>query len=159
MEALGAGGLLFVIVAGLVILAAALGQWLAFRRRESLLSRPQLVLRLVTAALLLAVLGLSVYGVVSQTAQAGQALAPAERIAVVRAAVVYWSVVIGLLMAAVVMALLDLRYLRATRHRVRATMYENMARLQQDLRAAQAQRQAPPPSQEEAGEPSAPPPP
>jgi len=148
---LSAGGYVFVVLAGLVILGAAASQLLAYRRGQSLLSRAQLVLRLGTALMLLAVLGLSIYGGYRQPAALDAAMPPAERLHELQAATLFWTAVILLLLAAVVMALFDLRYVRASQHRARANMYRNLARLQEVLRTqAEAHKSA---AEEPDGEP------
>ena len=140
---MGNGGYVFVVIAALVIFAAAVGQVFSYRRGQSLLTMPQLLLRLGTALALLSVLGLSVWGVAVQGQWIGRPeLSETERVALVRGAAGFWTVVILLLVAAIVMALFDLRYVRAAQHRVRATMYQNMAKLQAEIRAQAEKRKA-----------------
>lgn len=140
---MSAGGYVFVVLAGLVILAAAVSQILAYRRGHSLLSRGQFLLRLGMALALLAVLGLSVYGVYRQPAELGAGLSDAERLQALQGATLFWTAVILLLLAAVVLAFFDLRYVRASQHRARAAMYRNLARLQEALRAQAEARKSP----------------
>lgn len=139
---MSAGGYVFVVVAGLVILAAAASQVLAYRRGQSLLSRAHFLLRLGTALVLLVVLGLSVYGVYRQPAELGAGRSEAQSLEALQGAAVFWTVVIVLLLAVVVLAFFDLRYVRASQHRARAAMYRNLARLQEALRAQAEAHQA-----------------
>lgn len=141
------GGLIFVLVAAAVIIVAAAGQVLAYRRGRALLTRAQLTLRLVMALLLLAVLALSLYAMASPENLLPAGMSRAERLSQMRAVTavtVYWSAVTVLLLATMVLAVIDLRYVRAAQHRVRATMYRSLAKLEQELQAqaeAKARRQ------------------
>ena len=138
------GAYVFVVIAAFVIFFAALGQVLAFRRGQSLLARPQLLLRLGTALALLSVLGLIAWGVAAQTRLPLVLMGPtvSERLGLLRSAAGFWTAVMLLLVAAIVMALFDLRYVRAAQHRVRATMYQNLAQLQAEIRAEAEKRKA-----------------
>lgn len=139
---MGYGGYAFVAIATAVILLAALSQILSYRRGQSFLARGQLLLRLGTALALLAVLGLTVYGTTAQAQWSAKQLSRPEALSLARGAAAYWTAVLLLLVAAIVMALLDLRYVRAAQHRIRATMYQNLARLQAELRAEVERRKA-----------------
>lgn len=150
---MNAGGYVFVVIAGLVILAAAASQILAYRRGQSLLSRAQFLLRLGMALVLLAVLGLSLYGAYRQPPELGAGLSDAQRLRALQGAALFWTAVILLLLAAVVLAFFDLRYVRASQHRARAAMYRNLARLQEALRGQAEARKSP-----AAQEPDQPPP-
>lgn len=137
---MGYGGYAFVAIATAVILLAAVSQVLSYRRGQSFLARGQLLLRLGTALALLAVLGLTVHGTTVQARWSARELARPEALSLARGAAAYWTAVLLLLVAAIVMALLDLRYVRAAQHRLRATMYRNLARLQAELRAEAERR-------------------
>jgi hypothetical protein len=136
------GAYAFVVIAASVILLAAVSQVLSYRRGQSFLTLAQLLLRLGTALALLAVLGLTVYGVSAQAQWSAQGLSEAQRLSLVRNVAAYWTAVMLLLVAAIIMALIDLRYVRAAQHRVRATMYQNLAKLQAELKAEAERRKA-----------------
>jgi hypothetical protein len=133
---MGYGAYVFVVIAALVIFFAALSQVLSYRRGQSLVTQPHLLLRVGTALLLLAVLGLSVWGLLGAARGTGVALTQAQRLSEIRTVAGYWSVVMVLLLGAIVLALLDLRYVHAAQHRARAEMFQNMARLQAEIKAA-----------------------
>ena len=139
---MGYGAYVFVVIAAFVIFFAGLAQVLSYRRGQSLLTLPQLLLRLGTAAALLGVLGLTVWWVVMQAGWSLQGLSKEERNGLLAGAAGFWTLVMLLLVAAIVMALLDLRYVRAAQHRVRAAMYQNMAKLQAEIRAEAERRKA-----------------
>jgi amino acid transporter len=139
---MGYGPVVFVAVAAVVIFLAAAGQVLAYRRGQTLLTRPQLLLRLGTALALLAVLGLIVWGTTTQIRLPLPEATRPERLTLLRQAAGFWTAVMLLLVAAIVMALLDLRYVRAAQHRIRAAMYQNMARLQSEVRAEAERRKS-----------------
>ncbi len=135
VAAMGYGGHVLVGLATAVILLAAVSQVLSYRRGQSFLTRGQLLLRLGTALALLAALGLTVYGATAQVQWSAGGLSRSEALSLARGVATYWTAVLLLLVAAMAMALLDLRYVRAAQHRVRAAMYRNLARLQAELRA------------------------
>ena len=137
---MGYGAYVFVVIAAFVIFFAALAQVLSFRRGQSLLTMPQLLLRLGTALALLAVLGLTVWGVSRQAGRQLEGLSEPQRLGLLRSVAGFWTVVLLLLIAAIVMAFFDLRYVRAAQHRVRAAMYQNMARLQAEIRTEAEKR-------------------
>jgi hypothetical protein len=137
---MGSGAYVFVAIAALVIFFAALSQVLAYRRGQSLLTPPHLLLRMGTGLLLLAVLGLSGWGLLGQAHYSGAALTGAQRLTVLRGVAGYWTAVLLLLLGALVLALFDLRYVRAVQHRARAAMYEKMARLQAEIKAEAEKR-------------------
>ena len=135
---MGYGAYVFIVIAALVIFFSALSQVISYRRGHSLLTAPHLLLRVGTALLLLGVLGLSVWGLVGQPH--GPRLTPEESLAVARQLAGYWTAVLLLLLGAIVLALVDLRYVRAAQHRARAAMFENMARLQAEIKAEAERR-------------------
>jgi hypothetical protein len=134
---MGYGAYVFVVIAALVIFFAALSQVLSYRRGPSLVTPPHLLLRLGTALLLLAVLGLTVWGLGRGP---GVALTEAQRLSAVRQVAGYWTAVLLLLLGVIVLAIFDLRYVRAAQHRARAAMFENMARLQAEIKAEAEKR-------------------
>lgn len=129
------GGLIFAVVAAAVIIVAAGSQIVAYRRGQTLLTRGQLVLRLVIALLLLAVLALSGYAVIAQGELIKPEMSRSQQLGMVRGIAFFWSAVTLLLLAVMILAVIDLRYVRAAQHRARATMYRNLANLQQELKA------------------------
>ncbi len=139
---MGSGAYVFVVIAAFVIFFAALAQVLSFRRGQSLLTMPQLLLRLGTALALLSVLGLTFWGVSLQAGLRLEGMTEPQRMGLLRGAAGFWTLVMLLLVASIVMALFDLRYVRAAQHRVRAAMYQNMARLQAEIRAEADKRKA-----------------
>jgi hypothetical protein len=143
-----AGWTVLAVIAAVAIFGG-LAQVLAYRREGSILSGAQLVLRLAMGGLLLAVLALSLWGL-PHLAQLRQELPMAERIGAARQLAAFWTLVVLLLALVVALAIVDLRYLRATRHRARAAMYRNLARLQEELRARNqppAKPDGPPPEE------------
>jgi hypothetical protein len=137
---MGYGAYVFVVIAALVIFFSALSQVISYRRGHSLLTAPHLLLRVGTALLLLGVLGLSVRGLVGQPHGLGLGLTEAQQLTEARQLAGYWTAVLLLLLGAIVLALLDLRYVRAAQHRARAAMFENMARLQAEIKAEAERR-------------------
>ena len=59
------------------------------------------------------------------------------------------TLVVVLAGAIMILAVVDLRHLRAAQHRSRAAMYRNLAALQEDLRARKAAQADQPPSPKE----------
>jgi len=123
-----------VAFAALVVALAGLGQILAYRREGSVITAMQLGLRLAMGLLLLAVLVLAVWGL-PQLALPSAELTHEQQLSAVRHLAAFWTLVIGLVVVIVALALADLRHLRAEQRRARAAMYRNLARVQEELRA------------------------
>ena len=143
--------LVFVAVLAAGAIAGGVVQILAYRREGSVLSGAQLALRLTMAGLLLAVLGLSLWGL-PRLAALGPATPAPERLIAAREAAAFMTLVVILAGAIMILAVVDLRHLRAAQHRGRAEMYRNLAALQEELRARKAASAAsaePPPSPKE----------
>ena len=136
--------LVFVVVVAAVAVIGGVSQIIAYRREGSVLSSAQLALRLTMAVLLLAVLALSVWGL-PRLAALGPGTPPVERVAAARTAAAFMTLVVLLAVALMVLAVVDLRHLRAAQHRARAGMYRNLAQLQEELRARSAAPDASPP--------------
>ena len=114
------GVLLAAIAVGIVI--AALVELSKYFRGQALISTGQLVLRLIMAALILAVIGLSFWGAVHFRTHP-QPLTMA----------LFWALVLVLTIVVIVLALADLHRVQAAQHRVRAEMYQRMADLRREL--------------------------
>jgi hypothetical protein len=129
----------WIVVAGAALLVglAGLGQVLAYRREGSVLTVTQLALRLIMGLLLFAVVALALWGLPRLVPPPGE-LTHAQRLSAVRHLAAFWTVIIGLAVAMVVLALADLRHLRAAQRRARAAMYRNLAQVQEELRASRA---------------------
>ena len=137
------GAQIFVGVMAVVMLAAAVGQILSYRRGEQLLAPAQLVMRLSAAGLVLAILVLSTYWMLHQPQLLAPGLTREAKLTLLRGAALYWSVVVLLVVAVLVLTVVDFRYVQAARHRVRAAMYRNLDKLQEELRRQfQAETQA-----------------
>ncbi len=109
-------------VAALGIIIAAVVELSKYFRGQSIISRQQLILRLIMAVLLLAIVGLSLWGMVYFQANP-QPLTVA----------VFGFALVLLAVAVMVLAVVDLRQVRATQHRARAELYQRLAELRREL--------------------------
>ena len=130
------GAWIAVAIAALLFVLGGLGQILAYRREGSVLTGAQLALRLVMGLLLFAVVVLALWGLPRLVLPPGE-MTHERQLSAVRRLAAFWTVVVGLVVAIVVLALADLRHLRASQCRARAAMYRNLARVQEELRARQ----------------------
>ncbi len=109
-------------VAALGIIIAAVVELSKYFRGQSIISRQQLILRLIMAVLLLAIVGLSLWGMVCFQANP-QPLTVA----------VFGFALVLLVVVVMVLAVVDLRQVRATQHRARAELYQRLAELRREL--------------------------
>ena len=120
--------------AALLVALVGLGQVLAYRREGSVITATQLGLRLAMGLGLVAVLGLALWGLPRLVLPPAE-LTHEQQLSAVRRLAAFWTLIIGLVVAIVALALADLRHLRAGQRRARAEMYRNLARVQEELRA------------------------
>jgi len=118
-------------IVAVIIVISALVQISQYRRGQQLISRSQLTLRLVMAVLLLAIIGLSFGGVVYFNTRQ-QPLTE----------IIFWLMLMLMAVVVVVLAVVDLRQVRRAQHRARAELYERMAQLQREMKAAAEGKQA-----------------
>ncbi len=124
-------------IAALGIVIAVLVELSKYFRGRSIISGRQLVLRLIMAVLLLAIVGLSFWGVIYFRGSP-QPLTM----------VVFGFVLVLLAVVVMILAVIDLRQVRATHHRARAELYQRMAELRREVakltEAAQSGEEAEP---------------
>ncbi len=124
-------------IAALGIVIAVLVELSKYFRGQSIISGRQLVLRLIMAVLLLAIVGLSLGGMVYFQKNP-------EPFAVV----VFGLVLVLLAVVVMILAVVDLRQVRATHHLARAELYQRMAELRREVakltEAAQSGEEAEP---------------
>jgi 4-amino-4-deoxy-L-arabinose transferase-like glycosyltransferase len=106
------------------VLIGMVQQVLMYARGRLLVSRRQLVLRLVNGVLLLICIALMFIGAV-------------YRFTDLRVALLYWAVLAFLPVVVMLLAWWDLRELRRMRHRQQAELYGKLADLEQELRERQ----------------------
>ncbi len=109
-------------VAAIAIIIAAVVEVSKYFRGQSIISRQQLILRLIMAVLLLAIVGLSLWGMAYFQANP-QPLTVA----------VFGFALVLLAVAVMVLAVVDLHQVRATHHRARAELYQRLAELRREL--------------------------
>jgi len=109
-------------VAAIGIIIAVLVELSKYFRGQSIISGRQLGLRVVMAVLLLAILGLSLWGMVYF-----------QRRPEPFAVVVFGLALVLLAVVVMVLAVVDLRQVRATHHRARAELYQRLADLRQEI--------------------------
>jgi hypothetical protein len=105
------------LVGALAILTAVTLQVLQYRRGVHIITRGQLVLRLVTAALVLGVIGLIFFGVLHPWSGPLQELE-------------FWMVLTVVAVIVIFLALADLRILERQRHIHQAQLYRQMQHIQ-----------------------------
>jgi len=109
-------GLLLFIAAVAVIIAA-------YFRGQTIISGRQLLLRLVMAVLLLAIIGLGLWGKVYLSGGSSDPMTLAIAV----------GLAIVMIVAVVVLALLDLRQVMAAQRRARAELYQRLADMRQEI--------------------------
>jgi len=117
--------------AAVVIIVAVLVEVNKYFRGRSIISRRQLILRVVMGGLILLILGLSFYGL----AFLPQSAEPLTEL-------IFWLVVLVIAVVVVILALADLRRVRATQHRARAELYQRLVDLRQEIADLTEARQA-----------------
>lgn len=108
------------VVLMVMAVAVAIGaavQVSGYFRKRQLITRPQLVLRLVTAALLMAIIGMIFYGTVHHWPDALSEL-------------VFWCVLTLVAVVVIVLSVIDLRLLERQRHLEQAAIYRALQDLQ-----------------------------
>jgi peptidoglycan/LPS O-acetylase OafA/YrhL len=101
------------LIAAVAVSVGALLQVLQYRRGVHIITRGQLILRLATAVVLLAIIGLIFFGVTNTWS------GPLPEI-------MFWSVLTLLAILVVVLALADLRLLERQRHLAQAELYRTL---------------------------------
>ena len=97
-------------VAALAIVVGAILQVLQYRRGVHIIARGQLILRLATAVVLLAIIGLIFFGVTNRWAGPLQEL-------------IFWALLTLLSVLVIFLALADLRILERQKHIAQAQLY------------------------------------
>ena len=110
-------------IAAVIIVIGALVQISQYRRGQQIMTRRQLVLRLVMAVLLLSIIGLSFFGVVYFHVRR-QLLSE----------IIFWLLLMLVAVVVIVLAMVDLRQVRRAQHRTRAELYQRMAQLQHEMK-------------------------
>jgi len=98
------------LIAAMAVLTGAVLQVLQYRRGAQLITRGQLILRLVTAVVLLAIIGLIFFGVLHAWAN------PLDEL-------IFWSALTLLAVLVIFLAMADLRLLEKQRHIMQAELY------------------------------------
>ena len=116
-----AAGVILASVAMAILIAMAQQAW-TYWRGQHIISRRLFLLRLTNGVLLLATIGLIFYG-------------SAHRFADLRMGLLYLSTLSILPVVVIILAWLDLRELRRTKHERQAELYRSLAQLEQELRS------------------------
>ena len=109
-------------VAAIGIVIAALVELSKYFRSQTILSIRQLILRLVMAALLLAIIGLGFWAKIYLSRSPDPLMT-----------IVFGLGGVAMIVAVMILALLDLRQVRATQHCAQAKLYQRMAEMRQEL--------------------------
>jgi len=114
----------------LVLLVRLAFEWRRYAGGGHVIGRRQMALRIASAVVLVLLLGLVMVGARLRFGSAGAAFA-------------YWALCLGLALAAMMMALLDLRLVRRTRVRRRAESYRRLSAYIRKLEQSRGERVPP----------------
>ena len=107
----------FLLIVAMAIITGAMLQLSQYHRGHLLITKRQLILRLITAGLLLFIIGMIFFGVLYNWPSALSELG-------------FWSILMLLAIVVIFLAFNDLRLVERERHLKQAELYRNVAKIQ-----------------------------